>query len=148
MTLKNITRRIATSGAVAAIAAIGFAGAAQAVTTSGCTATPLTPIYSYTNSAGVKVLDYRITVSCSSGRTAQITQERWEEDDWPNGDDLVGTSTFNVQGSTTLHNYRTLVDGELGMEEMYQKIRMRVSSNGVTSPWTGWQKSGVQAFYN
>ena len=43
MTLKNITRRIATSGAVAAISAIGFAGAAQAVTTSGCTATPLTP---------------------------------------------------------------------------------------------------------
>ena len=33
MTLKKNTRRIAASGAVAAIAAIGFAGAAQAVST-------------------------------------------------------------------------------------------------------------------
>ena len=31
---------------------------------------------------------------------------------------------------------------------MYHRIRFRVTSNGVTSPLTGWHKSPVQAFFN
>lgn len=152
MTLNSKTRRIIT-GAIAAtalpLAAIVGAGSAQAATASGCTITPLKPVYSYTNSAGVKVIDYKITVNCASGRHAHITQERWEEDSWPNGDDHLGTSTFTGSGVTTLHNYRTLVDGELGMEEVYQRTRFYVhSDNGVVSATTGWQNSAVQAFHN
>ncbi|MFT3833310.1 MAG: hypothetical protein QM711_08320 [Micropruina sp.] len=149
MTLTTNVRRIA-AGALAA-AALGVAAAtnAHAVSTSGCTATPLTPEYAYTQSNGVKVLNYKIAVSCSSGRTAYITQERWEEDDWPNGDDHLGTSTFSARGTTTLNNYRTLVDGEIGQEEVYQKIRFYVvSDNGVVSAWTGWHNSAVRSFYN
>lgn len=149
MTLTKNARRIA-AGTIAA-AALGVAAAtnAHAVSTSGCTATPLTPEYAYTQSNGVKVLNYKISVSCSSERTAYITQERWEEDDWPNGDDHVGTSTFSVRGVTTLNNYRTLVDTEIGQEEMYQKIRFYVrSDNGVTSGWTGWHQSATRSFYN
>lgn len=149
MTLSKTVRRIA-AGTIAA-AALGIAAAtnAHAVSTSGCTATPLTPEYSHTQSNGVKVLNYKISVSCSSGRTAYITQERWEEDDWPNGDDHLGTSTFSARGTTTLNNYRTLVDGEIGQEEVYQKIRFYVvSDNGVVSAWTGWHTSAVRSFYN
>ncbi len=149
MTLSKTTRRIA-AGAIAA-AALGVAAAtnAHAVSTSGCTATPLTPEYSHTQSNGVKVLNYKISVSCSSGRTAYITQERYEEDGFLNADDHVGTSTFSARGVTTLNNYRTLVDTESGQEEMYQRIRFYVrSDNGVQSGWTGWHKSAVRAFYN
>lgn len=97
----------------------------------------------------MKVLNYKIAVSCASGRTAKITQERWESDDWPNGDDFLGSTTFSVRDSTTLNNYRTLVDGEIGQEEVYQKIRFYVvSDNGVTSAWTGWHTSATRSFYN
>ena len=149
MTLTKNARRIA-AGTIAA-AALGVAAAtnAHAHTTSGCTVEPLTPVYSYTQSNGVKVLNYRISVNCQAGRTAYITQERYEEDGWPNPDDHVGTSTFSARGVTTLDNYRTLVDTESGQEEMYQQIRFYVrSDNGVTSGWTGWHKSAVRSFYN
>ena len=128
--------------ALAITAASGFsatAGCADAASTAGLSA----------QANGVKVLNYKIAVSCSSGRTAKITQERWEEDDWPNGDDFLGSTTFSVRGSTTLNNYRTLVDGEIGQEEVYQKIRFYVvSDNGVTSGWTGWHTSATRSFYN
>ena len=93
MTLKKNTRRIAASGAVAAIAAIGFAGAAQAGCTSSCTATPYTPTYSYTNTSGVKVLQYKIQVTCSANRTATVEQYRMEEDTF--SDDTIGHTTYN-----------------------------------------------------
>ena len=152
MTLTKNARRIIT-GAVAAaalpVAAIAGAGSAHATTASGCTISPYTPIYSYTNTAGVKVLDYKISVNCAAGRHAHITQERYEQDGWLNPDDLVGTSTFIGSGVTTLHNYRTLVDTEIGQEEMYQRIKFWVhSDNGVVSATTGWQNSGVRAFFN
>ena len=149
MTLATKTRRIVAGAIAAAALPVAAAGSAFAVSTSGCTATPLTPEYAYTQANGVKVLNYKIAVSCSSGRTAKITQERWEEDDWPNGDDFLGSTTFSVRGSTTLNNYRTLVDGEIGQEEVYQKIRFYVvSDNGVTSGWTGWHTSATRSFYN
>lgn len=149
--IKN-ARRIA-SGVIAAavlpVAAIATASTASAHTTSGCTINPLKPVYSHTNASGVKVLDYRITVSCQSGRHAHITQRRYEADPWINPDDHVGTTNFTTSGVRTLHNYRTLVNTEPGKEEMYQKIRFRVhSSNGVMSAWTGWHNSGTRSFFN
>lgn len=116
MTLKKNTRRIAASGAVAAIAAIGFAGAAQAVSTSSCTATPYTPTYSYTNTSGVKVLQYKIQVTCSANRTATVEQYRMEEDTF--SDDTIGHTTYNRSfssaGTQYIYFYGTLPDTELG----------------------------------
>ena len=44
---------------------------AQATTTSsGCTVTPLRPVFDHINSAGVKVIRYDVTVTCSGGRRA------------------------------------------------------------------------------
>lgn len=149
MTLTKTARRIVAGAVIAAALPIAAAASAQAHTTSGCTVQPLTPIYAGTNAAGVKIIDYRITVNCTAGRSAHITQERWEEDSWPNGDDKLGTSTFSARGVQTLHNKRTLVDTELGKEEVYQKIRFHVhSDNGVVSGNTGWHKSGVLSIYN
>ena len=149
MNFQKNARRLAVGIIAAAALPIAAAGSAQAHTTSGCTVNPLTPEYAYTQSNGVKVLNYKISVSCSAGRYAHITQERWEEDGWPNPDDKVGTSTFSQRGVTTINNYRTLTDGEIGMEEMYQKVRFHVhSDNGVVSGWSGWHTSATRGFYN
>jgi hypothetical protein len=32
-------------------------------------------------------------------------------------------------------------------EEMYHSVRFRVTSNGVTSPWTKWEDSTVVSFH-
>ncbi len=149
MNLQKNIGRIVSAGLVAAAATLGFAGSAQAHTTSGCTVEPLKPIYAGTNSSGVKIIDYRMTVSCSAGRSAHITQQRYEEDGFLNPDDHLGTSTFSVRGTKLVHNKRTLVDTELGKEEVYQKIRFHVhSDNGVVSGNTGWHKSAVLSIYN
>ncbi|MFT3833311.1 MAG: hypothetical protein QM711_08325 [Micropruina sp.] len=149
MTLTKNARRLVAGAIAAAALPVAIASGAQAHTTSGCKVEPLKPIYAGTNAAGVKIIDYRISVNCSPGRSAHITQVRWEEDGWPNPDDKLGTSTFSVRGVKTVHNKRTLVDTELGKEEVYQKIRFHVhSDNGVVSGNTGWHKSAVLSIYN
>lgn len=147
MNSKKMRAVLAALGATAAMS-VAMASPASAATSSGCTVTPLKPVFAGFNSSGVKLVNYRISVSCTSNRTVSIEQERWEEDPWPNGDDFLGSSSFTTSGVTTLSNVRTLVDGEIGDEEVYHKIRFRVSSNGVTSPWTSWQKSAVLTIPN
>jgi hypothetical protein len=133
---------------------LALAAPAQAsVTNYACSVTPLKPIFAGHNSSGVKLVDYRIQVRCYSDRYVNITQERWEEDDWPNGDDHLGTSYFSrhlnyASGYVTISNIRTLVDGEIGNEEVYQKIRWQEGSNGVWSPYTGWKYSASTSMSN
>jgi hypothetical protein len=134
--------------AAAAAMPIAMAAPASAATSSGCTVTPLKPIFAGFNSSGVKLVDYRIAVSCASNRTVSIQQHRYEEDDWPNPDDSLGTTSFGTSGVRILHNVRTLVNTESGNEEVYQKVRFRVTSNGVTSPWTSNEKSAVLSIPN
>lgn len=134
--------------AAAAAAPIALAAPASAATSSGCTVTPLKPIFAGFNSSGVKLVNYRIAVSCASNRTVTIEQRRYEEDDWPNPDDSLGTTTFTTSGVRTLSNVRTLVNTESGNEEVYQKVRFRVTSSGVTSPWTSYEKSSVLSIPN
>ena len=134
--------------AAAAAMPIALAAPASAATSSGCTVTPLKPIFAGFNSSGVKLVNYRISVSCASNRTVSIEQRRYEEDDWPNPDDSLGTTTFSTSGVRTLSNVRTLVNTESGNEEVYQKVRFRVTSGGVTSPWTSFQKSSVLSIPN
>ena len=150
-------------GKAAVVAALGLgmvaapfalAAPAQAAGTNyACSVTPLRPVFAGHNSSGVKLVDYQIQVRCNTDRYINITQERWEEDDWPNGDDHLGTSYFSrhlnqYSGTVTIHNVRTLVDGEIGNEEIYQKVRFQEGSNGVWSPYTGFYYSGVTSMSN
>ena len=144
--------RIKTAGIVAGLALLapmGIMDSADASTTSSlCTVTPLRPVFAGFNSSGVKLVDYRITVSCTSGnRNVEIDQHRWEDD--PNqSDDHLGDTTFNEyfssSGSRTLSNVRTLPDTDDAWdnyEEVFQKVHFRVTSNSVTSPWTSWRSA-------
>ena len=92
MNLQQNARRLIAAGIVAATTAVGFAGSAQAVSSSGCTATPLKPVYHHHNAAGKKVLKYTIKVTCNAGRTITIYQERKEQDTF--SDDLIGKTTW------------------------------------------------------
>lgn len=156
MNLRPTSRRIVTTALAAAAVALPLSIAAPmahaSTTSSGCTVSPLRPVFDHINSAGDKVLNYRVTATCNANRTVTIEQDRMEEDGWPNPDDLIGESTlsrtFSVYGSYTFNVLRTLPDTELGEEEMYQKVRFRVTSNGVTSAWTGNENSPVQSFAN
>ena len=69
-----------------------------------------------------------------------------------NPDDLVGTAVFSrafpVAGVQTVNILATLPNTELGNEEMYQRIRIRVASGGVVSAWSAWDSSGVRSFSN
>lgn len=135
-------------------APFALAAPAQAAGTSyACSVTPLNPVFAGHNSSGVKLVDYQIRVYCNTDRYINITQQRWEQDDWPNSDDHLGTTNFSrhlnqYSGVVTLHNVRTLVDGEIGNEELYQKVSFQEGSNGVWSPYTGWYYSGVTSMSN
>lgn len=147
----SLRRRVRIGSAVASTLCIAAAGLAlgapaQASTTkNSCTVTPLIPEYAYTQTGtGKKVLDYKVKVACSQERYVTIQRDRWEHDPW-NPDDYLGTSYFYpwiaAGSSKTIHNYRTLVNGEPGEEEVYQSVRFKVWSNDAWSGWTGWEHS-------
>ena len=135
---------------------LGIAGPAHAtVTSSGCTVTPLAPVFkNQWTSTGDKRIQYPVEVSCSAGRSITITDERWEADT-TSADDFIGSSTLvNSFGSTggtlTRTITATLPDSDPwgdDNEEMYHRVRFTVSSNGVTSPVTVWDMSPTRTFH-
>ncbi|HET9648982.1 MAG TPA: hypothetical protein VFP34_12250 [Microlunatus sp.] len=148
-------RRTVAAGIAVTVAAVPLALAvapAQAATGSGCTVTPLRPVFAGFNSSGVKQVRYRVTATCSSNRVLTVEQRRYEDDASPDPDDFLGSSvlvhSFSGGATVTLSTTRSLPDTEPGNEEIYQRIRFRVSSNGVTSAWTGWQNSPILSIPN
>lgn len=156
----NIKSRLSRARAVTVVTAtLGLAGAglalgapAQASTSYSCTVTPLKPVFTGAYANGVKILDYRIAATCSANRYLYIQQQRWEADPAPNPDDYLGFTDYSLfvygGAGTVIHNYRTLVNGEKGAEEVYQKVRFRVSSGGAWSSFTGWQNSSILSITN
>jgi hypothetical protein len=129
---------------------------AQASTTSnGCTVHPVTPFHNGDFTAGgIKRVAYEIDVTCVSGVSIEIQQERWEQDGGLSNDDFIGDSTlnntFNSAGSITRTITANLPDTDDFTdlyEEMYQRVRFRVTSGPVTSGWTSWESSGVRSIH-
>lgn len=126
---------------------------AHAVESSSCAAVPRTPTYSHHNSVGQKVLAYTVDLRCTLGnRTVAVNQEVLEQDGPKSLLHVVERRSFTVgfvsAGSTQTTFLVALPDTEEGPEEMYHRIRIQVSSNGVTAPWTWWHASSVLATYN
>jgi len=144
------SRRALAAALLATALPLVAVGTAQASTTSsGCTVSPLRPVFDHFNAAGVKVIRYNMTVSCDAGRTVEIEQHVHEADS-VNADDHITTSNrsryFATTDSVTMWLENSLPDTEIGDEEMYQHVSFRVTSNGVTSPWTAWEDSPEQQF--
>lgn len=143
-------RAAAVALAAAALPLAGISSAQASTSSSGCTVSPLRPYYVYHNAAGVKVIRYDVTVSCDADRTIELERHVHEQDGGLNNDDHIATSNhdryFPSTSSVTMWAEVSLPDTELGDEEMYQQVKFRVTSNGVTSPWTAWELSPTQQF--
>lgn len=149
--LRGRTRRLVLGAALLTGLAVPLtiAAPAHAATSSGCTVTPLRPVHAGFDSTGTKLVRYSVQISCDADRTVTVQQQRYEEDwdGWliPDSDDYQGgstyTRTFGSAGTLTVETTRRLPDTEDGAEEIYQRTRFQVSSNGVTSSLTGWQRT-------
>lgn len=148
-------RHLAVGAAVAAATAASLTTAvpAEAVTTAhGCTVRPIRPVGS-TSPAGVKLVSYEVLYSCAGGRSIEVQQFFMEDDAPPDPDDVTGnaltTHTFGQanarQRTVTLARPNT----EAGLEEVYQKVRFRVSiGGGAFSAWTAFEPSPVRSLAN
>lgn len=133
---------------------VGLASPAQAITSNGCTVTPLTPYHNGEFSAsGIKRIRFDMEVTCEAGLTITIDQERWEYDP-NNADEFTGDYTWVRsfdQADTRTYWFETNLsdtdDFTDHYEEVYQRIRFKVTSGPVTSAWTGWDYSGTRSIH-
>lgn len=146
---------LALTGVAALAMPLAVAGSASASTTaSGCTVTPLKPVYDHTNSSGQKVINYETKVYCDAGRSIQIQDERLDQD-WTSADDNYGTTIYNIRFDNAATVYKSILkvlpDADAwgdDNEEMYHAVRFQVTSdNGVVSAWTSWENSPVVSFH-
>jgi len=146
---------LALTGFAALAMPLAVAGSASASTTaSGCTVTPLKPVYDHTNSSGQKVIKYETKVYCDAGRSIEIQDERRDQDYW-SADDYYGTTIYNIRFDNAATVYesvlKVLPDADAwgdDNEEMYHAVAFQVTSdNGVVSSWTSWENSPVVSFH-
>jgi hypothetical protein len=147
-------RRVAAVALVAAAVPLAGMTSANAATSWGCTVTPERPVFDHINPAnGDKVIRYNMTVTCASGRTVEIDQHIHEQDGGLNADDHIFSTVrsrhFTTSDTVTMWWDKTLQDGELGQEEMYQTVSFRVTLDNLSqSGWTTYEDSAVQPFSN
>ena len=143
------------TGVAAVAMPLAVAGSASASTTaSGCTVTPLKPVYDHMNSSGQKVIKYETKVYCDAGRSIEI-QDQTLEQDWTSADDYYGTTIYNIRFDNAATVYesvlKVLPDADVwgdDNEEMYHAVGFQVTSdNGVVSAWTSWENSPVVTFH-
>jgi hypothetical protein len=147
--------RLAVGTALLAVAAapLALAVPAEATTSAlGCSVRPLKPLPGGV-SGGVKQVDYEILYTCLGGRTVQVQQFFLEDDTAPNPDDVTGNQLTLRAFPTTNIDQRTvtrpLANTEGGNEEVYQKVRFRVSiGGGAFSPWTAFERSNTLSIAN
>ena len=150
--MNRIARGAIAASTVAVLAPLALAVPAQASTTSnGCTVTPGVPYYPNVDTTGnVPYVDRKITVTCAVGLVAETDSELMEQDTQAREgdpvDDFIGeyASTFDFTagaGTKTVILRRALptTPNEGLAEEMYQRLRFRVTSGVVTSPWTAFE---------
>jgi hypothetical protein len=91
-----------------------------------------------------------VSVRCSGDRSVTVEQRRYDTS--PNPDKYLGQTvfkrTFAASGSASPWTRIALPETGPGNEHLYQKVRFRVTSHGVTSPWTSWQSSPVLSIPN
>ena len=148
---------LALTGLAALAMPLAMAGAASAATTStGCTVTPLKPVFDHLNSSGNKVIRYDTKVYCDAGRSIEILDERRDQDDF-SLDDFEGSIIYNLRFDSAatvtksvqavLPDADSLAEGA-DKEEMYHAVGFRVTpDNAPAAPWTNWDDSPAVQFH-
>lgn len=163
-TNKNKGRLAMLSLALVAAAALpmGLAAPAPAATTkAGCTVTPLPPEFRGTfNAQNRPYVFYPYEVSCiasASGLSVEVSTQTWESDragwvgdvdaDGVNNadEDRIGSATstrsFGAAGGSTTVDIRGVLphtDTDFD-EEVYHKVKFRVTSGPVTGGWSTFE---------
>ena len=146
---------LALTGVVAFAMPLAVMGSASASTTfSGCTVTPLKPVYDHMDSSGQKVIKYETKVYCDAGRSIEIQDERLEYDNL-SANDYYGTTIYNLTFDSADTRYVSVVkvlpdaDGLFDqVEEMFHQTGFQVTpDDGPVSGWTpGWDGSPQARF--
>jgi hypothetical protein len=154
----GLVRRLSIGAALLGVTAAPFALAipAEAATTlQGCSVNPLAPVYAGRNAAFVKQVRYNVVIVCAPGRSIEVQQTVMEDDVPPNPDDFIVTRVDSFTSGAgglvgTRGTTEVLPDTEAGPEEIYQKVRFRVTpaATGVQGPWTTFDPSGTLTITN
>ena len=147
---------LALTGLAALAMPLAVAGAASASTSTGCTVTPLKPVFDHLNSSGNKVIRYDTKVSCDAGRSIEILDERRDQDNF-SLDDFEGSKVYDLRfdsaDTVTESVQAVLPDADsfaegADYEEMYHAVGCQVTEdNGYVSPWTNWDDSAMVQFH-
>lgn len=157
---------LAVAGAAALALPLGLAAPADAATTKdGCTVTPLEPEFRGTFTAGNRPeVFYPVEVSCvasATGLEVELDLQTWEQDILGRAGDVDANGVVNEDedrigsgsasrvfgtggGSTTVDFQGRLPHTDTDFdEEVYSKVRFRVTSGPVTGRWTAFEFSPV-----
>jgi hypothetical protein len=146
---------LALTGVAAMAMPLAVMGTASASTsTTGCTVTPLKPVYDHTNSSGQKVIKFENKVYCDAGRSIEILDDRMEQD-WTSADDYYGSTIYNLRFASATTVYKSVLmvlpDADVwgdDNEEMYHMVGFQVTPDtGAASAWTSWEDSPVVSFH-
>ena len=147
---------LALTGLAALAMPLAVAGAASASTSTGCTVTPLKPVFDHLNSSGNKVIRYDTKVSCDAGRSIEILDERRDQDNF-SLDDFEGSKVYDLRfdsaDTVTESVQAVLPDADdwtegANTEEMYHSVGFQVTpDNAPAAPWTNWDDSAVVQFH-
>jgi hypothetical protein len=146
---------LALTGLAALAMPLAVAGSASASTSTGCTVTPLKPVWDHTNSSGNKVIRYDTKVSCDAGRSIEILDERSDQDNF-SLDDFEGSKIYDLRfdsADTVTESVQVVLpDADdwtegANTEEMYHSVGFQVTpDNGPAAPWTNWDDSPMVQF--
>ncbi len=159
--MNRYTAALAPALVVAATASTLLTAPAEAATArKGCVVAPVRPAATNrVDASGNRLVDYKINVVCAGGRTVQIQQLRLEEDVLPRDIDAVddvtgiGLRTLNFTGGAGVRKVRVRValpntPGDGPVEEVYHKVRFRVTTPTGTTAWTPFESSRVRAIHS
>lgn len=160
----GLFRRLSIGAALLGVVAAPVATAlpaGAATTLQGCTVNPLAPVYAGRNAALIKQVRHNVVIACSPGRAIEVQQTVMEDDAIPDPDDFVVTAVRSFTSPSaspgnpgglagTRGITEVLPNTEAGQEEIYQKVRFRVTPNssGVQGPWTTWELSPTLTIAN
>lgn len=146
---------LALTGLAALAMPLAVAGAASASTSTGCTVTPLKPVFDQLNSSGQKVIKYETRVYCDAGRSIEILDERRDQDNF-SLDDFEGSKVYDLRfdsaDTVTESVQAVLPDADdwtegANTEEMYHSVGFQVTpDNAPAAPWTNWDDSPMVQF--
>lgn len=113
----------------------------QTGTTHGrCTVKPLAPVILEQNTK----LRFPVEVFCEAGRTIELEQSFWEQDNDPADNDprgqYVHKRTFDSTRSVVFVRVLDAFNTEPGSEEVFHSVQFR-TSRGQAGNWTGWSAS-------